>query len=168
MPILSNLVIILTVVAFAMWSQDIANGAEDQQRAPIPVNHVLAWPAPPGLETSKEYKVSINGVPVWVEHYEKRPIPITRTSSVTATSVRSTAWQSPMPRTGGPLHVEVQVSGEVRKPVLRPKSRGIKLENSGHVLRFTLPGPDQLYLEVEGLPPLCLFVSSPLPEPRRR
>jgi hypothetical protein len=44
---------------------------------------------------------------------------------------------------GGPLQVEIQVSRDVRKPVLRPKSRGIKLENSGHELRFTLAGPGQ-------------------------
>ena len=63
------------VVTFGMRSQGLASGAEDQQRAPTPVNHVLAWPAPPGLESSKEYKVTINGVPVWVEYYEKRTDP---------------------------------------------------------------------------------------------
>lgn len=132
-----------------------------------PGDDLVTYPAPPGLPTSPDLALRVNGRPVWVERLE---------SKFEAKDVPS--WFLGVPYTklpqrvdlanfsgSGPFAVELASSQPIGPFVIRPKSRGLKGAADGKTLRFTLPKPDNLYIEIEGQPPLCLFANPPEPPP---
>jgi len=121
----------------------------------------------PGLMTSDELSVRVNGTAVWVEkltsNFQGQQLPswfvsqdYTRQPQVVNLANFSCA---------GPLEVEIRAPRAIETYVIRPKSRRIEAQRDGGTLRFRLPGPDKLYIEIDGLAPLCLFANPPEAEP---
>ncbi len=124
---------------------------------------LATYPAPPGLQTSPDLTLSVNGRPVWVERLE---------STFDAKDVPSWFLSPPYMKLplrvdaahfwgAGPFAVELTASRPLGRFVIRPKSRGLKGVTEGPRLRFTLPKPDNLYIEIEEQPALCLFANPP-------
>ena len=124
---------------------------------------VVAPPAPPGLATSEDFTLQVNGQPAWVEKLR---------STFTEKDVPS--WFLGPPYTKlpqqvniasfsgtGPFSVMLTASAPIASHAIRPKSRGIRGVVDGRTLRFEIPRPDSLYIEVDALPALCLFANPP-------
>jgi hypothetical protein len=122
---------------------------------------VVAYPAPPGLQASEDFTLQVNGQPVWVEKLR---------SMFTEKDVPS--WFPTQPHTklplqvnlanfsgNGPFSVALTAAGPIASHAIRPKSRGIRSVVDGRTLRFEIPHPDNLYIEVDALPALCLFAN---------
>ena len=128
---------------------------------------IIAYPSPPGLTTSDDFTVEINGQIVWTEKLE---------SNMDLTSLPS--WFTSTPYTKLPQQVNIvnfscsepiSVTITVREPivsyVIRPKSRGIQAQKEGSTLSFRLPGPCKLYIEINDFAALCFFANPPEDNP---
>jgi len=124
---------------------------------------VVSYGPVPGLATSDEMTVTVNGEKVWVEAYA---------SNFRADQVPdwflSQEYTRPPQRVNiasfscaGAMEVEVRAREPIESYAIRPASRHIQGTCDGNVLRFRLPGPDKLYIEIEGLAPLCFFANPP-------
>jgi len=102
-----------------------------------------AYPVPKGMEPSPDYQVIAGGKAVFVY---KTPAFSMATFAVT-----------------GEVDVVVKVQRPISRPVIRPLARGIKPVVEGGNLRFHLPGPCQLAVEVDAdlHRPLFLFANAP-------
>ena len=102
-----------------------------------------AYPVHKGMEPSPDYQVIAGGKAVFVY---KTPAFSMATFAVT-----------------GEVEVVVKVQRPISRPMIRPLARGIKPVVEGGNLRFHLPGPGQLAVEVdEDLHrPLFLFANAP-------
>ena len=128
---------------------------------------IIVYPSPPGLTTSDDFTVEINGQIVWTEKLE---------SNMDLTSLPS--WFTSEPYTISPQQVNIvnfscseplSVTITAKEPivscVIRPKSRGIQAQKEGNTLSFRLPGPGKLYIEINKLPALCFFANPPEKNP---
>ncbi len=124
-------------------------------------NLVVTYPAVPTLATSDRYIVTVNGQNVWTEKFqtqmeiEKLPswftgVPYTQVQQEVHIANFSGA---------GRLFVQIQMNKKINHATIRPKSRGIQAEIHDNILKFSLPGPDKLYIEIDDHPPLCFFAN---------
>jgi hypothetical protein len=122
---------------------------------------IICYPAIPGLTTSQDVAAEVNGRSVWVEKYV----------SNFGDAVLPT-WFTDQPHThgtqqvnlvnfacGGPVRVKLTASEPIESFAIHPKSRRIEGVREGKTLTFSLPGPDKLYIEINGLPPICFFAN---------
>lgn len=126
---------------------------------------VVGYGPVPGLTTSEEIAVIVNGESVWAEGYSSNFRP-----DQVPDWFLSQEYTRPPQRVNianfscaGAMEVEVRADKPIESYAIRPTSRQIKSTCDGKVLRFRLPGPDKLYIEIKGLAPLCLF-ANPLEE----
>ncbi len=107
---------------------------------------VTAYPVPQGMEASPDYLVSAGGQSIFVY---RTPVCSLATFAVT-----------------GEVEVEIKVQRPITHPVIRPLARGIKPVVERGSLRFRLPGPGQLAIEVDDdlHRPLFLFANAPEPK----
>ena len=130
---------------------------------------VVCYPAIPGLTTSEDFTAEVSGRGVWIEKY---------VSNMDLSTLPT--WFTAQPHTSRPQEVNIasfacagliHVTLMAREPIesfsIRPKSRRIQAVKDGRTLTFTLPGPDKIYIEVNGLPPICFF-ADPIEEPGPR
>lgn len=61
----------------------------------------------------------------------------------------------------GPVDLTIRLSGPVEGAVIRPMSRGLSTEVCGETIRLSLPGPQNLCLDVKDRPPLFIYANSP-------
>lgn len=109
------------------------------------------FPAPEGVVASPDYKVCVNGEPVFVY----------------PTAIASVAAWAFDPATDGAVTVTIypRTGAGVEPPVVRPLSRGIVAERAtGRSVEIALPAPQNLAMEFADLPPLYLFASLPDPD----
>ena len=59
----------------------------------------------------------------------------------------------------GAITVTLTVNDPIDTIVIHPKSRNIMPTKSGNQVTFSLPAPDNLYIEINALPALCLFAN---------
>ena len=59
----------------------------------------------------------------------------------------------------GMITIKITASAKIDSYLIRPKSRNIKAKADGRVLIFTIPGPQKLYIEINGLPHLAIFAN---------
>ena len=120
---------------------------------------IVKYPAIPGLETSDLYEVHVNNRSIWVEKLisdmdlAKLPEWFTRepyTKAQQEIHIANFSCQSQ-------ILVTLKVREHINSVNIRPKERDIKYITEGNIIRFSLPGPDKLYIEINKLPPLCLF-----------
>lgn len=103
----------------------------------------IAYPTPRGMEPSPDYQVVAGGKPIFV--------------------YRTPAFSFATFAVTGDVDVEVRVQRPITRPVIRPLSRNLKpIVNRGS-LRFHLPGPCKLAVEVDDdlHRPLFLFANTP-------
>jgi len=124
-----------------------------------PTSKVVVYPSAPGLTTSDELAVQANGQAVWVEklssNFQVEDVPSwflgpTHTQPPQQVNIAAFACK-------GPVKVRITAHSAIGDYVVRPRSRGIEAHCEGSTLEFSLAGPDKLYVEIEGLAPLCLF-----------
>lgn len=65
----------------------------------------------------------------------------------------------------GPVQLEITVDAAFVSAIVRPLSRGIACEVEGQAIRFTIERPQNLCVEIAGLPELFVYVSAPVPSP---
>ena len=133
---------------------------------------VIQYPSIDSLETSDLYKVLVNNRSVWVEKFR---------TSMEIGNLATWFTTESYTREQQEVHianfscqsqvlVTLRVSEHIKKVNIRPKSRKIKYIIEGDIIRFSLPGPDKLYIEVNELPPLCFFANPPeteVPDPNQ-
>jgi hypothetical protein len=119
-------------------------------------SRIVTYPAPPGLITSTDFTVKVNDTLVWVE----------KIGSSFQTSDYSLYGGIDMEylnvinfSCSGPLTITITASSNIDKYIIRPKSRGIAGKVTGRDLTFTIPGPQKLYIEINGLPHLAIFAN---------
>lgn len=126
---------------------------------------VLKYPEIKGLETSEIYEVLVNNRSIWIEKFRTN-MDIDKLPEW-FTSVPYTREQQEVHIANFSCNSQILVTLKVREPIksvsIRPNSRDIEHIIEGNIVRFSLPGPDKLYVEVNELPPLCFF-ANPLEE----
>jgi len=106
---------------------------------------VVTYPAPPGLTTSPDYTMTVNGTPVSVQKVG----PAGDASMVSFANFSCS----------GSLTIEITASQAINTFVIRPKVRGIVGVKSGNKLTFTVPGPQKLVINVNSLHDLNIFAN---------
>jgi hypothetical protein len=122
---------------------------------------LIKYPAISELETSDIFEVLVNNRSVWVEKF-RTSMDIDDLSEWFITEPYTTIQQE--------IHIanfscasQILITLKVKEHVdfvkIRPYSRDVRYIIEGNIVRFSLPGPDKLYIEVNDLPPLCLFAN---------
>jgi hypothetical protein len=117
---------------------------------------IVTYPAPPGLIASPDLTVNVNGTEIWVERVGGSGMPLEQPSiSFGRLEDLDVANFS----CSGALQIKITAPEPISSYVIRPKSRGIKAELKGRELSFAIPGPQKLYIELDGLPHLAIFAN---------
>jgi hypothetical protein len=117
---------------------------------------IVVYPAPPGLITSPYFTIKANDIPIWVERI--------------GSSMRSFNYSFYSGREmedlnvanfscSGPVTIKITASIKINSFVIRPVSRNIIAKVNGSEIIFTIPGPQKLYIEINGLPHLAIFAN---------
>ncbi len=119
-------------------------------------SRVITYPAPPGLTTSPDFTMNVNGTEVWVEKLGGSGIQLQQPSvSYGKLEDMNIANFS----CSGPMQIKITATELISSYIIRPKSRGIQAELNGRELSFTIPGPQKLYIEIDSLPHLAIFAN---------
>jgi hypothetical protein len=119
---------------------------------------VVVYPAISGLMTSDLYSVKVNGREIWTEKF-RTAMDISKLPDwflEPYTRVQQEIHQASFSCEGA-VQITIRVPDAIRHVAIHPASRGLAGRIEGNVLTFSLPGPDKLYLEIDSLPPLCVF-----------
>lgn len=117
---------------------------------------VVTYPQDSGLVTSPDFKVTVNNTPVWVEkigsnvHTDK----YTLYGGIEMEYLNIANFSC-----SGSLTIKVTASVQIDSFKIRPQSRNIRGIVKGRDLSFTIPGPQKLYIEINGLPHLAIFAN---------
>lgn len=125
--------------------------------------NLSVYPAIQGLETSNLYSVRVNGKSVWTEkfrtHMDIEKLPDWFTSEPYTQKQQEIHFANLSGE--NTLYVHIDVSQEIDTVSIHPLSRKIHPAVEDKSISFTLPGPDKLYIRINDLPPLCLFINPP-------
>lgn len=125
-----------------------------------PTTRVITYPAPPGLQTSPDLKVSVNGEPVWVERAGSRlekfdhDLGLYGGRKLEDMDVAAFAFE-------GNVKVKITANQNIEKLIIRPKILNIKASINENEITFSLVSPVKLYIEVNDLPHLAIFADAP-------
>lgn len=128
---------------------------------------VASLPALEGAKESAAFTVEVNGQSVWTEHYVSNLNVDELPDWFNASFVREPQEVHIASLEGsGSLEFVITVKNEnlvdeELQAVVKPTSKGIVPEIREGRLHFAWQGPGQLVVEVNGLPPLFLFVNPP-------
>jgi Glycosyl hydrolases family 28 len=121
---------------------------------------VAVYPPIPGLPASDLFTVTANSQDVWTEKF--------RTSMNIAefpdwfsepyTKVQQEIHQASF-SCSGEVQVSIRVPNTVTSVSIHPLSRGIRADVQDNVVTFSIPGPDNLSVEINNLPPLFIFAN---------
>ena len=117
---------------------------------------IVVYPAPPGLKTSPDFKITANDNPIWVE----------RIGSTLQSFNYSLYGSKEMEdlnvanfSCSGAVTFKITATGNIDSYIIRPKSRNIIAKATGRELTFTIPGPQNLYIEINSLHHLAIFAN---------
>lgn len=125
---------------------------------------VITYPIPPGLQTSPDLKVTVDGVPVWVERagsmLEKfdHDLGLYGGRRLEDMDVAAFAFT-------GKVKMVISASQNIEKVVIRPKSLNVKAVVRDNEIIINLDSPVKLYLEINDLPHLAVFADAPETDP---
>lgn len=127
-----------------------ARGGSHAEISPAPPveTTTVTYPSAPDLATSPYFDVEANGRKVWTEKIGAGGLEDLNVARFSC---------------AGRQEITVTASEAITHYVIRPKSRGVRAQVEGRELRFTLDGPQKLYIEVNDLPHLAVF-ADPLEE----
>ncbi|MDT8401667.1 MAG: glycosyl hydrolase family 28 protein [Bacteroidales bacterium] len=103
---------------------------------------IVTYPAAPGLETSPDFSVNINGADVWTQ----------RLGDGGMEDLNVTRYAC-----SGAHIIKIVAPTDIRNYVIRPKSLKVESKVRGNELSFSIPGPQKLYIEIDSLPHLAIF-----------
>jgi len=117
---------------------------------------IIVYPAPPGLQTSPDFKLKANDIPVWVERIGSKM----KSFSYSLYAGREMEDLNVANFScSGDVTFRIIASTKINSFVIRPKSLNITATVNGNELMFTIPGPQKLYIEINGLPHLAVFAN---------
>jgi hypothetical protein len=135
--------------------------------------NVVTYPEIPGLVTSDTYTVSVAGKSIWTEKvvtvFDLKSLPEWFTGRPYVNQqqeVHITNFSC-----DGPVHVTIETPEPITNVAVRPLSRGIQTTIQGRSVEFVLPGPDNLYININDYPSLLFFANPPeteVPSPNDR
>jgi hypothetical protein len=125
---------------------------------------VIVYPIPEGLTISPDFTVKVNGKDIPVERVGGS----TLDQSAGDTSLyhgvledmNIASFSCP-----GAAEIVITAPENISNYLIRPKSRGIQAIVNERELRFSIPGPRKLYIEIDGLPHLAVFANPPEVDP---
>jgi|WetSurMetagenome_2_1015567.scaffolds.fasta_scaffold04181_5 hypothetical protein len=117
---------------------------------------IVVYPVPPGLKTSPDFTMIANTIPVWVEQIgSSKPVFDYELYSGREMEDLNVANFS----CSGPVTIKITAPANIDSYLIRPKSRNIIAKVNGREIIFTIPGPQKLYIEINGLPHLAIFAN---------
>ena len=123
-------------------------------------SNLIVYPAIPGLTTSDLFSVRVNDKEIWTEKFITNMDTSKLPDWFKETLYHSTPGDSPgklfMQRGNADFNPG---SRAIKKVSIHPLSRNIKYNVEGNALTFSIPGPANIYIEINDLPPLCIFAS---------
>ena len=136
-----KLVVIVSSV-FAFFSLNGCSGKSTNAIANDPETVLSIYPVPPGLRTSNDFSVTVNGEEVWTQQVGDggmEDLNVTRFACA------------------GPQKIKIKAPSNIEKYVIRPKSKEIEAQVKGSELTFEILGEQKLYIEIDSLPHLAIF-----------
>ena len=126
-----------------------------------PANRVVNYPPITDLTASDVYEIQVNGKNIWTEKFRTRMEIAALPDWFTSTPYTSVQQELHIANFSckGAIRIEIKVTEPVRTVYIHPDSRKIIPEVAGDKVSIRLPGPDKLFIEVNDLPPLCLFAN---------
>jgi hypothetical protein len=130
---------------------------------PTFVNGIGAWGEPGAIPASPNVSMTVNGVSVQVREWKNMQGGGTSTIGQDIAVARFA--------TTGSWTATITHGHSITSYSIRPKSRNISgtLSSSGslqnNVLTFTVNGPDKIYVQINGLPPMMIFALPQLSGP---
>jgi polygalacturonase len=117
---------------------------------------IVVYRAQPGLKTSHDFTIKANETPIWVERigsnltsfdyslYSGREMEDLNVANFSCS---------------GEVTIIITATANIDSFLIRPKSRNIIGKVNGRELTLTIPGPQKLYIEINGLPHLAIFAN---------
>ena len=130
-------------------------------RCSVDSRYVVTYPEIEELQTSDLYQVQVNNRTVWVEKF-RTEMDIENLADWFTTETYTREQQEVHIANfscESQILITLKVNERVKSVSIRPNSREVKYIIEGNLIRFSLPGPDQIYIEINDLPPLCLFAN---------
>ncbi len=116
--------------------------------APSIVSGVGIWGEPGGIPASPNFTLTVNGRAVQVRDWTTTTSLGTRNIAV-ARFCATGAWSA-----------SVTANQTITSATIRPRSLGINPSGIGsNTISFNVGGPEKLYLQINGFPPLCIFAT---------
>lgn len=109
---------------------------------------VIPYPAITGLQMSPDFSVSVNKQKIWTERIGDANMEALNVASYTGTGKQS---------------ISITASSPIKKFRIRPLNSKVKAVVNGKQLSFSIDGPQKLYIEIDSLPHLALFINPPEP-----
>ena len=130
----------------------------------------VIYPPVPGLVTSPDFKIKVNGHDIWTEklgaggyerierpgEYEKTDRQIFMPDHMEDLNIANFSCS-------GKQNISITASEDIKSYVIHPKSKNIVAEVKGSEMTFNIDGPQQLYIEINTLPHFAIF-ANPLEE----
>ena len=115
---------------------------------------IVTYPVPPGLKSSPDFTLRANDIPIWVERIGSRlssfSYDLYSGRDMEDLNVANFSCS-------GEITIKITSSSNIDSFKIRPINRNIKATVNGRDLIFTIPGPQKLYIEINGLPHLAIF-----------
>jgi len=119
---------------------------------------IIDYRVPAGLITSPDFTMKVNGTEIWVERVGG--------STMDQSAGDSSLYHGILEdmnianfSCSGAAEIIITAPENIKKFTIRPKSRGIEATADGRELRFTIPGPQKLYIEIDSMPHLAVFAN---------
>lgn len=128
-------------------------------------SQIVAYPAPSGLNTSKDFTLKANDIPVWVEKIGSK-LPTFKYDLYGSREMEDLNVASFS--CSGEVTIKITATSDIKSFLIRPKSREIAARVNGRELSFTINGPQKLYLEINNLPHLAIFADLPENNPPKK
>lgn len=130
----------------------------------IGVNRTSAVTPFPELEGAKEsttFAVEVNGQKIWTEHYTSNLKIDELPGWFSAPYVREPQEMHIASFEGeGLLEFNITVDGKPQNVIVKPLSKGVEAQVDGNKISFNHQGGGQLVVEVDGVPPLFIFINN--------
>jgi hypothetical protein len=128
-------------------------------------SEIVSYPAPPGRKTSSDFTLKANNTPVWVERIgsKLKSFSYTLYSGKEMEELNVANFSC-----SGEVNIEITAKENIQSYVIRPKSRNIVAKITGRSMFITLSDPQKLYIEINRLPHLAIFVNPPEVNPPKQ
>lgn len=121
---------------------------------------IITYPVPPGLITSPDITMTVNGKPVWVERAGSKLDTFDYTIGLYGGRKMEDMDVAGF-SLSGKVKIRINSKDKIETYIIRPKSREISAEVNGNEISFSIDSPQKLYIEINNLPHLAIFADAP-------